>query len=503
MKTGHRRRIKDIFYYLNPKNVSAAISIYGYTYSVGNTILLFGAVIVIVSGLGYVFRLPYLYIAFVALVGMANIPKVIINSYKNMYEQKRFSDVNIYIEQLLYSFRKRPVILTSLQDVANIIEKDSPMKTVIEKAIHHILYDFESENVNEEGLKIIEKEYHCPRILEVHRLLLKVVKNGGDYQNSIKVLLTSRRVWEVETCKNQKKCKNMQRMVEIALCITCLCVTFTPLIFSRALQQIDITGYALYRVGTAFMMVLGILIFTKTDKLATINWIESESELTPKEQISLYNRVENYDFKKERKKSVFWTIPPIVFLVMFLVMKVKIGIAVSVFMIIITSQQHKIGYSMARKRLVQEVNKAFPQWLMEMSLLLQTTQNVHAAINQSLKEAPPILIPALKKLQREIEEQPESNIPYCNFLKKYNYMDISSAMGMLYSISNGSGGDADSQIEEILEKNVVLLSQMEELINEKRITAIRGQFFMPTCVGGMKFAVDLTLIIVAFMSMRF
>lgn len=33
-----------------------------------------------------------------------------------MYQQKRFLDVTNYLEQLLYSFRKGPKILTSLQD---------------------------------------------------------------------------------------------------------------------------------------------------------------------------------------------------------------------------------------------------------------------------------------------------------------------------------------------------------------------------------------------------
>ena len=508
IKSREGRKMKScekasFFYYINPKNVSSVIEMYGYAYSIKNTILVYLAVIAAACVMGFVFRLPPGYVAVVAMAGIFYAPKIIINSYRGMYEQKRFSDVNIYIEQMLYSFRKNPIILTALQDAGRAIAKDSPMKEVIERAIEHIKYDLESDHAYEEGLKIIEEAYKCQRIRDAHRLMLKVNSNAGDYKNSTKVILMNRRGWETQTCKHQKECKARQKMVEIALGIVCLTTTITPLLINAQLQEIQMTDYMLYRIGTVVMLVMCIIVYAKTDRLATINWLDSESELSPEEQVALYEKVEYFDFQQERKKSIRWTGAPLACFVVFFFLKWKIPMLAMIPVAVLTLNQHKAGYALAKKKLVREINRAFPQWLMEMSLLLQTTPNVHAAIHKSIADAPPVLVPALQKMERELDENPESNEPYCNFLRSYNYMDISSAMGMLYSISHGGGGDADHQIEEILEKNVVLLEQMEEMQNEKRIASMQMQILLPSLIGGFKFLIDMVLILLAFPSMNF
>lgn len=75
--------------------------------------------------------------------------------------------------------------------------------------------------------------------------------------------------------------------------------------------------------------------------------------------------------------------------------------------------------------------------------MLQVSENVNAAITKSMQEAPAILQESLKQMQGQIMESPESNEPYMNFMKEFNMIEIQSAMGMLYSISSGRGGDAD------------------------------------------------------------
>ena len=100
------RKKAPFLYYLNPGNVSAAIATYGFTYQVKNTVLVYLAVMALSVAAGFVFRLGILGVCIVAACGMSMIPRVIINSYRNMYEQKRFSDVNLYMEQVLYSFKK-------------------------------------------------------------------------------------------------------------------------------------------------------------------------------------------------------------------------------------------------------------------------------------------------------------------------------------------------------------------------------------------------------------
>lgn len=117
-----------------------------------------------------------------------------------------------------------------------------------------------------------------------------------------------------------------------------------------------------------------------------------------------------------------------------------------------------------------------------------------------MEGAPAILAEGLEGLYIEMMEQPESNEPYMNFMKEFGIIEIQSAMGMLYSVSSGRGGDAGFQIEEILSKNTALLGQSEKMSNDSRLAALYWQFLFPSVIGGGKLIVDMTLVTIAFMS---
>lgn len=494
------RKKESFFYYLNPENVSAAIARYGYTYQVKNTVLVYLAVLALSVAAGYVFRIGVIGVCVVAINGMSLIPRVIINSYRNMYEQKRFSDVNLYMEQALYSFKKMPRIITALQDVEQIMPGDSPMRHVIQEAIRYILYDYSEENSMEEGLKMIERSYRCQRLKDVHTLMLKTEKIGGDYDSSVKILLNSRAIWETETCKFQKECKNRQRMVDIALALVCGVCLFTPLMITKFAPIVDITSSPVYKAGTVFMILISMRTHLKAEQLATVNWLRSECAMTDREQMALYHKVKYFDHRREKRKSLLWAALGAGLFAFFLLLGIKpmAWLCIPVFFIMLN--QHKLGYRLAKRRCVQEIAKAFPQWLMEISLLLQVSENVNAAIAKSMEEAPAILLESLERMQKEIMENPESNEPYMNFMREFQMSEIQSAMGMLYSISSGRGGDADMQIDEILTKNASLLSQSESVANDGRLAALYWQFLFPSIIGGGKLVTDMTLVTIAFMT---
>lgn len=490
------------FYYLNPHNVSAAIATYGYAYSVKNTILMYGIAAAISAACGFLFRLGAVDILALAVYAMAMLPRIMINSYKNMYEQKRFSDVNIYMEQTLYSFKKMPKIITALSDAEKIIAGDSPMRDTIQKAIRHIQHAGSGEHSLEDGLKMIEQDYRCQRLKDAHALMLKTEKIGGDYEAGIKILLSGRAIWETETCKFQKECKSRQRMVNIALALVCAVCLFTPLILMEFAPQVSIVSSRVYRAGTVIMMLIAMYTYIRTDGMAAVNWLRDESALTEEEQRALYRKVKQFDVSSEKKKSLLWSLPPAAISFLFFGMRLYFPAVLSLLVCCILINQHTIGYRLAKKRCRAEIEKAFPQWLMELSLLLQISENVNAAIANSMEEAPVILADALRQMQEEIMEHPESNEPYINFMREFDILEIQSAMGMLYSISSGRGGDAQLQIDEILIKNSALLGQSEKAANENRLAALYWQFLFPSIIGGGKLLVDMTLVTIAFLSVN-
>ena len=262
----------------------------------------------------------------------------------------------------------------------------------------------------------------------------------------------------------------------------------------------DITASPVYKTGTVIMILISLRTYIKADMLASVNWLRSECAMTDQEQLALYESVTHYDAGRERKKSLIWAMLPAGLGALFSGAGWNFLSAVCIPLFVLMLNQHKLGHRLAKKRCAQEITKAFPQWLMEISLLLQVSENVNAAIAKSLEEAPAILAECLRQMQMQIMENPESNEPYMNFMREFGIIEIQSAMGMLYSISSGRGGDADMQIDEILSKNASLLSQSEHVANDGRLAALYWQFLFPSIIGGGKLIADMTLVTIAFMT---
>ena len=80
------------------------------------------------------------------------------------------------MEQLLYSFRRQPKILTALQDTLLLFQEDEnkELREAIENAIEHIQNATGTGDVYEEALAIIEKDFGCKRMLKIHNFLRQV-----------------------------------------------------------------------------------------------------------------------------------------------------------------------------------------------------------------------------------------------------------------------------------------------------------------------------------------
>lgn len=96
--------------------------------------------------------------------------------------------------------------------------------------------------------------------------------------------------------------------------------------------------------------------------------------------------------------------------------------------------QEKRKYKHARKRVLREVEKQFPEWLMNLSLQLQT-DNVHVSLKKTIPDAPFILKQDLTRLVEEIEQQPNALQPYLRFMREFQIPDVLSAMKILYSMA--------------------------------------------------------------------
>ena len=124
---------KNWFFYLNHKNLIGEIEQYGYVYSLKNLIITYLSVIVGSILAAFLFKLHVAGYIVIAAFGVLITPFLIRNSYKALYEQRRFSDASKYMEKMLYYFRASGKIITALQNAEEVFH-NGEMKSAIHDA---------------------------------------------------------------------------------------------------------------------------------------------------------------------------------------------------------------------------------------------------------------------------------------------------------------------------------------------------------------------------------
>ena len=433
---------------MNPKLLWAELRKYGYVFSWRKSIITYGAVVMATLGLGMLFRLQGIYLFVLCLWVVLWLPFFLRNIYKNRYNQQHFLEANTYMEQFLYSFQKSGKVLTTLEDVAKLFTKGE-MHRVITEAIYHIRHTYEENDVSQNALQIIEDSYCVPQISTMHRFALQVEKIGGEYAGAIMLMLDARRMW-VDRVYELLKEKNRRR-VQILVSVFASLLLCTILLFVAERIQVDITEYPVTKVSTLVVLMLDFYIFYRGDSKLSTGYMEEE--MPQGDYLRQYEKV-----KKSQRMG---------------------GIG--------------LGVGIAKRHVTRGIQMLFPRWLMEVSLLLQS-ENVQVAIAKSYEDAPALLKPELKILIEKLRLHPTDMEPYLSFFQDYPLPEVQSAMKMLYSISEGTGGNASNQISDIIRRNQVLMNTAEQMKNEDALAGMYALFLAPQLTGSLKLLVDMLAI---------
>lgn len=503
-KTGKRtkrQKAPGFFYYMKPDNLASEVRRYGYTYTPGKTIGVYAVLAAAVVAVGMLYRLRWQYGLAVLAAGIVILPAVIFGSYKKMYEQQRFSDLVLYMEQMLYSFRRKQKVLSALYDTLEVFEnEENRMHQNIVRAINVI----ETRADSLEGLQEIEKGYENDRLVQMHRMLLKIERLGGDCSSSIALLLESNKQWADRTGVQQKLVAKQRRDLVIVIGLN---MFICGILLYVMPEGYDYTGMGAYQwVMTAFFAAL-LFIYAKIDKKMCISWIGEEETRPPEQTLKSYEAVRQYDAAAEKKKSRCYAVVPGTIIAGILAYSAILGkmpglavqlvlfTAIGFFFICI--RQHEIGYRLNVKIVTKELEKKFPTWLMEVALRSQVS-NIQMAIMGSYDSCAPILQPALKELIADMQADPVSIMPYVNFLKEFDVPEVHSAMKMFYAISQGKGGGVDEQVTELIARNNQLLDKAEQIRNEEQAASFRSLQYAVMAVGIVALLADTALMTVSF-----
>lgn len=447
-------------------------------------------------GVGFAYQLNFLLILLETVIAFFVSQRTILHICRAKYEEDKVEDTGTYVEQMLYSFRRNGKILTSLQDTMTVFA-DGEMKEVLQKAIDHITQAHTSGNIYEEALQIIQERFDCRRVRSLHRFLVKVEGVGGENEIGVQALLSDRRLWlaRVDDFKKEKK------TTQLDIIVACI---FSSAICAATMYMLpSYVGAAKHIIARAFSTIY-ILINMFTINGTLKNTIYYLNDLYTKEEeqrlLNKFRWLKTWDKATERKKGI----KPAIMMAGIGLIALVLGywwmtIICLLLAFFVWFLQPLIKHNSSIKKITKEIEKAYPDWLLELSLLLQT-DNLHVALEKTMPTAPMLLKDDLEELSDKIAVDPTSVNPFNEFLHNLKLPSIHSSMRLLFSISNYGSDDETKQISELIERNSLLMNKAEEQKNKDRMAKVTIFKFLPMGASALKLIVDMAVFLIVFIS---
>lgn len=426
---------------------------------------------------GWEYKLLPVYLGIVEAGAVLSVPFLLKNAGKRKKEQKRFSDASIYMNQMLYAFKRKPKVYDALRETFDIFP-EGRMRETLERALRVYQEPGSSGDLNRMALSMIEQDYPNDRLKRMHEYFCKVENIGGSYQSGIEAQIMDRNQWIEgieEHRANLMKYRNRVRLAVLA--VTAVCGILPLLVERMEMFTMQMSDVPLYEAVTAVFLLLELFIYLKADGKLNVDWLDEH----PGKQYDMhekYIRAVSYDAAKGFRASLLYASVPAVLTAVSLVLGFVPGTCVCGIFTVFMLFQHKIGHQLNVKQVKREIEKQFPTWLMEIVLRLQSG-NVQVAIKESEETAPPVLKEAVHELVMQLEEKPESIEPYAVFLHGFKTPEIDETMKRFYSMSAQGIGDTQKEITSIIERSNRFIQKAERLRHEDEEGAMYGLIIAP------------------------
>lgn len=407
---------------------------------------------------------------------------------------QRFHEVSLYLDAVLYAFVKEEKVTPAIRDVRQTLPEGN-MKRLVSSALDYMLLTFDEVEVLEEGLSRIEQEYPCKRVKDVHKFMTHVEYYGGEIEKPVNLLLADKNRWEkrIRAAMEDRKKHFLDVVLSVlASLLICGAIIYLPV------MDMDISKEWVLQIFTLLVLIADDLVILQGQKYLAVDWLGLQLGEKEDYYVAKMESYRNYDETKGKRLScILGVIGIVITLVFFLLGNpwlVLAGLVLTVFFM----NQHRVGRGLMEKTLMKEIKYAFPNWLLDLVLLLQS-ENVHVALEKSREFVPGVLRKELFLLTERLEMQPESSEPYHRFFETFQIPEIHSAMGILYSLSIGNSGNADKQISELVEKNLELLDVTETEMLKSKANGMYVLFLIPVLTASFKLVIDMVILMLHFL----
>lgn len=490
---------------LHPKNLQKEVHVYGYHFAWKSHIALIAGALLGISAVGVMFRLRTVYFLVITAAVVLVLPVLVLDMYKKMYEQKRFSDVASYMEQMLYSFQKSGKVVSALKETRELFD-EGQMRRCIDAAIVHLELGkpVSERGVLRESLDRVGERYPCKKLAVVHNLLANTEEFGGEVENSIVLVLEDIEQWRKRGyhLQAEKKKSHTDNMISIVVA-TLLCVS--ALYVLDAMKQM----FAAERVGTIFeipviqvssmLFILVLLhIFVKSERSLTDNWLEDAVLHEQSYILRSYDMVMNYNGGKLKIHVLIPALLLSAFAVFLFVTGRWISGIPCLLIAILLLAWNRMSYLLAKKDVTEEMYLTLPQWLLGMALLLQNN-NVQVALAKSVEGASPVLQRELSALTGRLALLPGRLSSYTAFCDGFDLPEVTSCMKMLHAFSENGTGNVSVQMNHLLERVVQMEDRADQIRNDSTAFRMKMIFSYPVIAATVKLLLDLTVGMVVMM----
>lgn len=412
-------------------------------------------------------------------------------------QKKRFEDVALYIDTLLYSFLKERKIIRAFEDVYNTLE-DGQMRETVSRALDHMMLTFDETEVLVDSMKIIEDEYPCSRLKNVHEFMAHSEYYGGDIEESAKILLRDKNAWERRIKKTIDQRQRMFRDIVMSVAVS---IIISGIILYLPILNMDISTNIFVQILAVVLVVLDDIVILLGQRYLEVDYLSIDLLEDDDKQINKLKEYKEYDARKAIKMSLLLAILPTAAAGYFIYIGHKWYAAAAIGVALVMINQHKIGHRLMKKNLLMQIKSAFPKWLMDLALLIQS-ENVQVAIKKSREHIPAILDEEAALLTDRLDLDPESSVPYHRFLECLKLPEINAAMGMLYAVSIGNSANSGKQIEELITKNLEMLDTADTARLNDKTAGMYLLFLAPVVTASFKMIVDMAVFLISFLAYR-
>lgn len=439
----------------------------------------------------YLFELAFINIIINTLLILGLSPIIVIFLERGKDEQERFYEVVTYLEQMIYSFLKFPKIREALLDVSEISR--GRLKRTLNSALE-LIDDGNDTNIFKKAFNKMEQVYNCRHVFCLHKYLVKLETEGGEYEVFLNLILQDVKNWSNAVIEFRLDTEKKKRNVLFAIAVT---VITSGIMVRLVPEEFSFVTMLVYKVVISVCLVLLYLVYFYIEYKSSKSWLDCYYEMTEKRVRKLDNIVYKGISLKEKTFSFILSILFIIIAVLLFVIGKKI-IAYSCLLLgVYLYFRPKLKYRKVMRRMSSELQKSYSDWLLDFGMNLQS-ETVQTALYHSYKSAPTVLVPELERVLKLMVSHPISIKPYDAFLAKYELNEMKSSFRMLYPMQSLQHDQVIKHLELIVERSQRITRKSFLLQQEDKLGMINLLTAAPSLIGIFMILTSIFLLVTNF-----